>query len=72
MTPSLDKLLMMKMIKNELENETATWFDVGTRLSLNGQWAGSLNYYYALWSDRAQSGTSEDLNGAESFSALLD
>ncbi len=73
MTPSLDKLIDdVNMIKNEgFENETATWFDVGTRFkSLNGQWAGSLNYYYALWSDRAQSGTSEDLNGVESFFSI--
>ena len=45
MTPSLDKLIDdVNMIKNEgFENETATWFDVGTRFkSLNGQWAGSL------------------------------
>ena len=73
MTPSLDKLIDdVNMIKNEgFENETATWFDVGTRFkSLNGQWAGSMNYYYALWSDRAQSGTSEDLNGVESFFSI--
>jgi hypothetical protein len=73
LTPSLDKLIDdVNMIKNEgFENETATWFDVGTRFkSLNGQWAGSLNYYYALWSDRAQSGTSEDLNGVESFFSI--
>ena len=73
MTPSLDKLIDdVNMIKNEgFENETATWFDVGARFkSLNGQWAGSMNYYYALWSDRAQSGTSEDLNGVESFFSI--
>jgi hypothetical protein len=73
MTPSLDKLIDdVNMIKNsEFENEKATWFDVGARFkSLNGQWAGSMNYYYALWQDRNQSGTSEDLNGVESFFSI--
>ncbi len=73
MTPSLDKLIDdVNMIKNsDFENEKATWFDVGTRFkSLNGQWAGSLNYYYALWQDRNQSGTSEDLSGVESFFSI--
>ena len=73
MTPSLDKVIDdVNMIKNEgFENEKATWFDVGARFkSLNGQWAGSMNYYYALWSDRNQSGTSEDLNGVESFFSI--
>ena len=58
MTPSLDKLIDdVNMIKNEgFGDETATWFDVGGARfkSLNGQWAGSMNYYYALWSDRAR------------------
>jgi len=73
MTPSLDKLIDdVNMIKNsEFENEKATWFDVGARFkSANGQWAGSMNYYYALWADRNQSGTSEDLNGVESFFSI--
>ena len=73
MTPSLDKLIDdVNMIKNsEFENEKATWFDVGARFkSANGQWAGSMNYYYALWADRNQSGTSEDLNGIESFFSI--
>jgi hypothetical protein len=29
-----------------------------------------MNYYYALWQDRNQSGTSEDLNGVESFFSI--
>jgi hypothetical protein len=73
MTPSLDKLIDdVNMIKNsEFENEKATWFDVGTRFkSANGQWAGSMNYYYALWADRNQSGTSESLDGTESFFSI--
>ena len=73
MTPSLDKLIDdVNMVKNsEFENEKATWFDVGARFkSLDGQWAGSMNYYYALWSDRNQSGTSEALDGTESFFSI--
>ena len=73
MTPSLDKLIddVNYRLNEGFENEKATWFDVGARFkSLNGQWAGSLNYYYALWSDRNQSGTSEDLSGVESFFSI--
>ena len=73
MTPSLDKLIndYNNTLNDGFENEKATWMDVGARFkSLNGQWAGSMNYYYALWSDRNQSGTSEDLNGVESFFSI--
>jgi hypothetical protein len=73
MTPSLDKLIddVNYRLNEGFDNEKATWFDVGARFkSLNGQWAGSMNYYYALWSDRNQSGTSEDLSGVESFFSI--
>ena len=70
MTPSLDKLIDDNnyVLNSGFENEKATWVDFGTRFkSVNGQWAGSMNYYWALWSDRNQSGTSEALDGTESF-----
>ena len=70
MTPSLDKLIddVNYQLNSNFENEKATWVDFGTRFkSVNGQWAGSMNYYWALWSDRNQSGTSEALDGTESF-----
>ena len=70
MTPSLDKLIDDNnyVLNSGFENEKATWVDFGTRFkSANGQWAGSMNYYWALWSDRNQSGTSEALDGTESF-----
>ena len=73
MTPSLDKLIndYNNTLNSGFENEKATWVDFGTRFkSTNGQWAGSMNYYWALWSDRNQSGTSEDLNGVESFFSI--
>ena len=73
MTPSLDKVIndYNNTLNGSFENEKATWLDVGARFkSANGQWAGSMNYYYALWSDRNQSGTSEDLNGTESFFSI--
>ena len=73
MTPSLDKVIndYNNTLNGSFENEKATWLDVGARFkSANGQWAGSMNYYYALWSDRNQSGTSEDLNGIESFFSI--
>ena len=73
MTPSLDKVIndYNNTLNGSFENEKATWLDVGARFkSANGQWAGSMNYYYALWSDRNQSGTSEDLNGVESFFSI--
>ena len=73
MTPSLDKLIndYNNTLNGSFENEKATWLDVGARFkSANGQWAGSMNYYYALWSDRNQSGTSEDINGVESFFSI--
>ena len=70
LTPTLDKLIDdAQFIKNtDFENEKATWFDIGARFkAANGQWTGSLNYYASEWSDRAQSGTVEDLSGNESF-----
>ena len=73
MTPSLDKLIndYNNTVNSGFENEKATWFDVGARFkSANGEWAGSMNYYYALWSDRNQSGTSESLDGTESFFSI--
>lgn len=73
MTPSLDKVIndYNNTLNGSFENEKATWLDVGARFkSANGQWAGSMNYYYALWSDRNQSGTSEGLNGEESFFSI--
>ena len=73
MTPSLDKVIndYNNTLNGSFENEKATWLDVGARFkSANGQWAGSMNYYYALWSDRNQSGTSEALNGEESFFSI--
>ena len=73
MTPSLDKVIndYNNTLNGSFENEKATWLDVGARFkSANGQWAGSMNYYYALWSDRNQSGTSESLDGTESFFSI--
>ena len=73
MTPSLDKVIndYNNTLNGSFENEKATWLDVGARFkSANGQWAGSMNYYWALWTDRNQSGTSEDLNGTESFFSI--
>ena len=73
MTPSLDKLIDDNnyVLNSGFENEKATWVDFGTRFkSVNGQWAGSMNYYWALWSDRNQSGTSEALDGTESFFSI--
>jgi hypothetical protein len=73
MTPSLDKLIddVNYQLNSGFENEKATWVDFGTRFkSANGQWAGSMNYYWALWSDRNQSGTSEALDGTESFFSI--
>ena len=73
MTPSLDKVIndYNNTLNGSFENEKATWLDVGARFkSGNGQWAGTMNYYYALWSDRNQSGTSESLDGTESFFSI--
>jgi len=73
MTPSLDKLIddVNMVLNSSFENEKATWFDVGARFkSLDGQWAGSMGYYYALWADRNQSGTTEALDGTESFFSI--
>ena len=73
MTPSLDKVIndYNNTLNGSFENEKATWLDVGARFkSANGQWAGTMNYYYALWSDRNQSGTSESLDGTESFFSI--
>ena len=70
LTPTLDKLVddANFILNSDFENEKATWFDIGARFKApNGQWRGSLNYYSSQWSDRAQSGTVEDLSGNESF-----
>ena len=70
LTPTLDKLVddANFILNSDFENEKATWFDIGARFKApNGQWTGSLNYYTSQWSDRAQSGTVEDLSGNESF-----
>ena len=70
LTPTLDKLVddANFILNSDFENEKATWFDIGARFKApNGQWKGSLNYYSSQWSDRAQSGTVEDLSGNESF-----
>ena len=73
LTPSLDKMVddANFILNSDFENEKATWFDIGARFqAANGQWAGSLNYYTSQWSDRAQSGTVEDLSGNESFFSI--
>jgi hypothetical protein len=73
MTPSLDKLIDDNnyRLNSNFENEKATWVDVGTRFkSANGQWAGSMNYYWAQWTDRNQSGVNTALDGTESFVSI--
>jgi len=73
LTPSLDKLVddANFILNTSFENEKASWFDVGVRFkSSNGQWAGSMNVYASVWSDRAQGGTVEDVNGNESFFSI--
>ena len=73
LTPSLDKLVddVNYVLNSDFENEKATWFDLGARFkSANGQWAGSMNYYSATWSDRALSGTRTEANGEETFFSI--